>query len=157
MADVHDKETRSRNMSAVRSKNTRPEIVVRKILHKAGFRFRLHPKQVLGKPDIVLARHRAVILVNGCFWHGHDCTLFKVPTSRSDFWINKICSNRKRDLATLTGLNDAGWRTGVVWECALRGRHRIDARELESKLANWLRSDRQFIKIGEAIREITVP
>ena len=157
MADVHGKETRSRNMSAVRSKNTHPEIIVRKILHKAGFRFRIHPKHIIGKPDIVLARFKAIIFVNGCFWHGHDCHLFKVPATRPAFWLNKIYSNKRRDLANLTGLQNVGWRTCIVWECALRGKYRIAPQEFESRLANWLRSDQQFQSVGAADSEVTAP
>ena len=141
MADVHDKETRSRNMAAVRSKNTKPELTIRKLLHSVGFRFRLHPKRMPGRPDILLPRFRSAIFVNGCFWHGHDCHLFKEPASRSVFWLEKINGNKRRDGANLATLMLTGWRTCTVWECAVRGKHRLAPIELQSELTEWLRSD----------------
>src|SRR5689334_13526787 len=101
MADVHTPEARSRNMRAVRDRNTKPETIVRKMLHSRGFRYRLHVRTLPGTPDLVLPKYRAVIFVHGCFWHGHDCYLFRMPTSRRDFWEAKIGSNKRRDAQSL--------------------------------------------------------
>jgi DNA mismatch endonuclease (patch repair protein) len=97
MPDIVNPETRSRFMSGIKNANTKPEIQIRQLLHHAGFRYRLHNAALPGKPDLWLARYRAVIEVNGCFWHGHDCHLFKLPSTRTDFWQTKIASNRARD------------------------------------------------------------
>lgn len=97
MADVVDSATRSRMMSGIRGRNTKPEIMIRSLLHHHGFRFRLHVRDLPGKPDIVLPRHHAVIFVHGCFWHGHDCPLFKWPGTRADFWREKIGRNQSND------------------------------------------------------------
>ena len=138
MADVHTTEQRARNMRAVRSRNTDPEITVRKILFASGFRFRLHVRTLPGVPDIVLPKHRAVIFVHGCFWHGHDCHLFKIPQTRTDFWMGKIAGNRERDLRHGALLRSAGWRVMTVWECAVRGRLRHAPDEVGDILSAWL-------------------
>jgi DNA mismatch endonuclease, patch repair protein len=120
MADIVDKKTRSRMMSGIRGKNTTPERVVRSALHHAGLRFRLHVRDLPGKPDIVLPRYRAVIEVRGCFWHQHArCKYAYVPKSRQDFWIPKLRSNVQRDRKQRTALKTAGWRLFEVWECCL--------------------------------------
>lgn len=110
LPDVHDKETRSRNMAAIRSKNTKPEILIRRRLHARGFRFRLHDKKLPGTPDIVLHRYQALIDVRSCFFHGHDCTLFQLPNQRRDFWAAKIEGNRQRDQRNLVAQQEVGWR-----------------------------------------------
>lgn len=121
MSDVHDKVTRSRNMAAIRSKNTKPEVWLRKELFKQGFRYRLHRKDLPGKPDIVLPRYKTVIFVNGCFWHLHDgCRYFKLPKSNTEFWRSKILGNKKRDLQNHRLLTSSGWRVIIVWECAIK-------------------------------------
>lgn len=107
-------------MSGIRGKNTRPEIVVRQALHRAGFRFRLHRKDLPGKPDIVLPKYHSVIFVHGCFWHGHDCRYFKVPKTRTDFWLHKIRANTRRDRMQEDLLSSAGWSVFTVWECEIR-------------------------------------
>ena len=96
MVDVHDKATRSRNMSRIQDKNTKPELIIREGLHRQGFRYRLHSPRLPGKPDMVFPKPRAIILINGCFWHQHECHLFKWPKTRKDFWQKKIFSNRDR-------------------------------------------------------------
>ena len=126
-------------MSGIRGKNTRPEIVVRQMLHAAGFRFRLHAAGLPGKPDIVLPRWNAVVQVNGCFWHGHDCHLYRLPSTRTEFWEEKIGTNRRRDGLVAEKLAAAGWRQLTVWECALKGRSRLPADEVTSQLAGWIR------------------
>ncbi|WP_430402507.1 very short patch repair endonuclease [Hyphomonas sp.] len=145
MADVVDASTRSRMMSAIRGTNTKPELILRKGLFRRGFRYRLNDKRLSGKPDIVLPKWNAVILVHGCFWHRHaGCKYASTPATRPEFWQNKFKGNVMRDEANLSSLQDAGWRTAVVWECALRN----SCGETVSKVANWLRSDEQeFLEI----------
>jgi DNA mismatch endonuclease (patch repair protein) len=121
MADVHTKEIRSFNMSRIRSKNTRPELAVRKFLHAAGFRYRLHDKKLPGKPDIVLPKYRTVIFVHGCFWHGHrDCRYFVVPKTRTDWWLDKINGNIEKDVGAAAALRNMGWQVLEIWECGLK-------------------------------------
>jgi len=118
MTDVHTREQRSRNMSAIRSKNTKPEVRVRSILHCLGYRFRLHCKNLPGKPDIVLPKHRTVIFVHGCFWHLHDCKFgHVVPATRPDFWAAKRAGTVKRDQKNISLLKEQGLRVVVIWEC----------------------------------------
>ncbi len=138
MADRVTPATRSRMMAAIRSKNTRPELTVRQGLHKKGFRFRLHCPEMPGKPDLVFPKYGAVILVNGCFWHGHNCTLFKWPATRKEYWKNKIESNRLRDTTVMTELEEKGWRTLVIWECAMKGKNRIPTASIIEICAEWL-------------------
>lgn len=120
MADKFDKGTRSRIMSKIRATETKPEITVRKYLFSKGFRYRKNQKGLPGKPDIVLKKHRSVVFVNGCFWHGHTgCKKFVMPKTRTDFWTNKIEKNRKRDDRNAEALRSLGWKVNVVWECKL--------------------------------------
>jgi DNA mismatch endonuclease (patch repair protein) len=121
MADVHSKRTRSFNMSRIRSKDTKPEIIVRKYLHGQGLRFRVHLSDLPGKPDIVLPRYRTVILVHGCFWHAHaDSPCFRVPSTRTEWWQHKLGNNKARDWQQQRELSLLGWRVIVVWECELK-------------------------------------
>lgn len=140
MADIVDAITRSRMMSGIRNKNTRPEIAIRKGLHARGFRFRIHVNKLPGKPDIVLPRFRATVFVNGCFWHGHDCSLFKLPSSRQEFWLAKIGNNKIRDHVVADELTATGWRRLVIWECAFRGREKIGLEETIDRAADWIRN-----------------
>jgi DNA mismatch endonuclease (patch repair protein) len=126
-------------MSGIRAANTQPELAIRRGLHAKGFRFRLHAKDVPGKPDLVLPRFYAAIFVHGCFWHGHDCHLFRMPSTRPEFWSAKIERNRLRDEIVEAELDQAGWRRLVIWECALKGRTRLDPEELMERAAAWLR------------------
>lgn len=134
-------------MSGIRGKNTRPEILVRKALFKRGFRYRLHGSRLPGKPDMVFAGLKAVIFVHGCFWHGHDCPLFRWPSSRKAFWKEKITGNQKRDLASLGALHLNGWRTLVIWECALKGVSRLPVEQVMERTANWLASGKKNLEI----------
>lgn len=137
-------------MSGIRGKNTKPELLVRKALHKRGFRYRLHCTGLPGKPDLCFPKHRAVIFVHGCFWHGHDCHLFKWPSTRPDFWRAKIARNREADATSREKLLAEGWRVGVVWECALKGRTRLPFDAVVDSLAISLQSDvREFVIGGE--------
>ena len=113
-------EQRSRNMSAIKSKNTKPEIAVRKLLHSMGFRFRLHRKDLPGSPDIVLPKYKTVIFVHGCFWHRHEnCKYASNPKTRKEFWESKFKANVKRDLAIQEKIKNIGWQSVVIWECEL--------------------------------------
>jgi DNA mismatch endonuclease (patch repair protein) len=147
MADIVDVVTRSRMMSAIRSKNTTPELVVRRALHAQGFRFRIHERKLPGTPDLVLPRHRAAVFVSGCFWHGHDCSLFRLPKTRPEFWQKKIEANQTRDASVVRKLSVSGWRHATVWECALRGRQPSEIAMVISDLASWIRSDRRDISL----------
>lgn len=140
LADIVDKATRSRMMAGIRGKDTRPEMTIRRMLHALGFRYRLHDRKLPGKPDMVFPGCRAVILVHGCFWHCHDCHLFKWPASRADFWRQKITRNRKKDAETMNALRVEGWRVLTIWECALKGRTKRPIEEVVKKTACWLRS-----------------
>ncbi len=138
MADVVDVETRSRMMSGIRAKNTKPELLLRSMLHRRGFRFRLHARHLPGTPDMVLTKFGAAIFVHGCFWHGHGCPVFKWPKSREAFWREKISRNQSNDKKAVEALIAAGWRVAVIWECALRKRPEEIA-TLVHCLGNWLR------------------
>jgi len=121
MADVHTTSTRSYNMSRIRGKDTKPEMLVRRYLHARGLRYRLHTKELPGKPDLVFSGLRTVIFVHGCFWHRHEgCRYFVVPKTRTDFWLNKIGRNVVNDERQQEELRNQGWRVLVVWECELR-------------------------------------
>ena len=145
MTDIVDPETRSRMMSGIRGKNTRPEILVRSLLHRRGFRFRINVRDLPGKPDVVLPKYHAVIFINGCFWHGHDCPLVRMPGTREDFWKKKIEDNRTRDRKTLEALAGSGWRVGIVWECALRGKDH-DPEKVVTLLEQWLTGNEQHFE-----------
>jgi DNA mismatch endonuclease, patch repair protein len=121
MADVHTKATRSYNMSRIRSKDTKPELLVRKFLFSKGFRFKLHDKALPGKPDIVLPKYRTVVFIHGCFWHGHKgCKYFVVPKTRTKWWLNKITTNKQHDSKNTRLLKKAGWKVITLWECNLK-------------------------------------
>lgn len=138
MADIVNRATRSRMMSGIRGKDTRPEILLRKGLFSRGFRFRLHDRRLPGKPDIVFQRYKAVVFAHGCFWHGHDCPLFKWPTSNVKFWRTKIERNREVDAEARLSLEHLGWRILMVWECALKGPRKFPLEKLLDEAAQWL-------------------
>lgn len=124
MVDVVDKATRSRMMSGIQGKNTKPELLVRKYLHSRGLRFRLHAKELPGKPDLVFPKYKAVVFVHGCFWHQHPRCKFAVePASNVEFWKQKLGANRERDQRNKRMLKALGWRVLTVWECQLDDRH----------------------------------
>jgi len=139
VADVHDPSTRSRNMAAVKAVNTRPELQIRRAMHASGLRFRLHVRDLPGKPDLVFPRYRAVVFVNGCFWHHHDCHLFRWPATREEFWRAKIDRNVVNDARAELTLLENGWRVATVWECALKGRTRPDFSAAMLGLATWIK------------------
>ncbi len=139
MVDIVDKATRSRMMAGIRGKDTKPELALRKALHARGFRYRLHAKNVTGRPDLVLPRCRAVIFVNGCFWHRHEgCRYATTPATRPEFWQAKFSANVARDIAVRDTLLETGWRVATVWECVLRKPEQVEA--VAELLANWLGS-----------------
>jgi len=147
MVDVVTAAARSRMMAGIRGKNTKPELILRKGLHALGFRYRLHDRLLPGKPDIVLPRYRAVLFAHGCFWHGHNCHLFKVPSTRTDFWLAKIARNRVVDERAGMALMATGWRQAVVWECALKGKARLPIESVLANCAAWLRSSKDNLEV----------
>ena len=133
MADVHSIETRSYNMSRIKSKGTKPEMLVRKFLFANGFRYRLHVKNMPGKPDIVLPKYKTVIFVNGCFWHSHEgCKYYVIPKTRAEWWLNKLSNNKQRDIDNFSKLAVAGWKIITIFECELK------AKKLNQTLINLL-------------------
>jgi DNA mismatch endonuclease, patch repair protein len=141
MADVLTLEQRRFNMSRIRGRDTKPELILRLGLHSRGLRFRLHRKDLPGCPDLVFPYYRAVVFVHGCFWHGHNCRMFKLPATRTEFWATKIEGNRTRDARALMSLAGAGWRSLVLWECALRGPSRRPVEAVLDEVEGWLRTE----------------
>lgn len=141
MTDVVDTAKRRKMMANIRAKDTKPELIIRKELHKAGFRYRLHAKTISGKPDLVFPKYNAVIFVNGCFWHRHDCHLFKWPKTRIEFWTSKLTANSERDRRNIALLLKTGWRVLQIWECALKGKHRLPMEAVIDFTSSWLRSN----------------
>lgn len=151
MADIVDASTRSRMMAGIRSKNTKHELEIRKKLFALGFRYRLHDQRLPGKPDIVLPKYKAVIFIHGCFWHAHDCHLFRWPTSKTAFWKKKLAGNKKRDIENIASLKKLGWRILVIWECSFRGAGKKREKEIDSivkKTVKWL----NFGKVSSEIK-----
>ena len=121
MTDIHTKAVRSYNMSRIKGKDTKPEMMVRKYLFAHGFRFRLHVKTLPGKPDIVLRKYNTVVFVNGCFWHAHEgCKYYVIPKTRTDWWLNKLCVNKQKDAENFSNLTLLGWKIIVIFECELK-------------------------------------
>lgn len=147
MADIVSPEKRSQMMAGIRGKDTKPELLIRKALHSQGFRYRLHEKKLPGKPDIVLPRYQSVIMINGCFWHQHNCHLFKWPSTRKEFWQEKISHNKIKDIENIAALENAGWRVLEIWECALKGKTKLLFEEVIDKTVNWLVSDDKNMEI----------
>lgn len=138
MADIVDKETRSRMMSGIRGRDTKPELTLRRALHQRGLRYRLHGADLPGRPDLVFPRRKAVIFVHGCFWHRHEgCQLATTPTSNIGFWVQKFEKTVERDSRNMRLLHKAHWRVAVVWECALR-RYPVEA--VAENVGTWLKS-----------------
>jgi DNA mismatch endonuclease (patch repair protein) len=146
-ADIVSSAKRSEMMAGIRGKNTKPELIIRKALHAVGFRYRLHEKTLPGKPDLVFPKHNAVIFIHGCFWHGHDCPLFRMPASRPEFWEKKISRNREVDASSTSRLLESGWRVGIVWECAIRGKNKQSVSDVIETCGNWLLSENKDLEI----------
>lgn len=136
MVDVVDRETRSRMMANIRGRDTKPEMMVRRMLHAAGYRFRLHHRLMPGRPDIVLPKHRVAIFVHGCFWHRHEgCRLCTTPATRPAFWRDKFSANVERDARNIASLVASGWRVATIWECALKDK---GSAEWATALVEWI-------------------
>ena len=138
MTDIVDVATRSRMMSKIKGKNTKPELLIRKALFARGFRYRLHSSKLSGKPDLVFTKYKSVIFINGCFWHGHDCHLFKWPKSNCDFWRQKIERNKIVDAQNNRSLKAIGWKVLVIWECSLKGKEKKNLNLLIDDISEWL-------------------
>ncbi|MBW3503319.1 very short patch repair endonuclease [Pseudomonas sp. NKUCC02_KPG] len=140
MTDVLTAKQRQLNMSRIRSRDTKPEMLIRRGLHAKGLRYRLHDKTLPGRPDLVFPRYRTVVFIHGCFWHFHKCALSKLPETRKDFWRQKLELNEVRDKKTVTELLDTGWRVLAIWECALRGKHRMTDIDVLAHAAKFIRN-----------------
>ncbi len=125
-------------MSGIRGKNTKPELLIRKALFRKGFRYKLHDKNLPGKPDLVFPKYNAVIFIHGCFWHGHDCHLFKWPSTRREFWKTKITRNQEVDARNYKALKKEGWRVLTIWECSIKGKNQIGVENVVDQAENWL-------------------
>jgi DNA mismatch endonuclease (patch repair protein) len=137
MTDVHDPQTRSYNMSRIRSKDTKPEMLVRKYLFAQGFRYRLHDKKLPGKPDLVFPKYKTVLFINGCFWHGHEgCKYFVIPQTRREWWVKKINNTKKRDFKNYEKLKKQNWRIITVWECEIKNEPEKKLQEVIKFLKN---------------------
>ncbi|WP_268800134.1 very short patch repair endonuclease [Pseudomonas huanghezhanensis] len=156
MVDVVDAATRSRMMSGIQGKNTSPELLIRKALHARGFRFRIHAKDLPGKPDLLLPKYKAAVFIHGCFWHGHTCRYFKVPKTRPEFWLEKIGKNQIRDGVQEASLKALGWRVLVVWECAVRSMKKQKSPLLVDLIANWLINGSEYFEVSERDLEFYV-
>ena len=145
MVDVVDKITRSRMMAGIRGKNTRPELVLRRALHHLGLRFRLHVPTLPGRPDIVMPKYRAIVQVQGCFWHRHQgCSFATIPASNIKFWDSKFAETIRRDQRNFEALRELGWRVAIVWECAI---NKEGGDAVATRIATWLRSKRLTTEI----------
>ncbi len=150
--DKISREQRSRNMSRIRSKDTQPELLIRKNLHKRGYRYRLHDRNLPGKPDLVLKRFKTVIFINGCFWHYHGCRYSNLPSTRKNWWKKKLEGNRRRDEMNLEALKNLGWKTLVIWECSFRGsgkKQESVIRKIVNRTETFFHSRRRFLQVLE--------
>lgn len=139
-------------MARVGSKDTKPELLIRKGLHARGFRYRLHGKDLPGKPDLVFPRYKSVIQINGCFWHGHSCPRCRMPSSNVEYWNRKIARNMERDISNRQSLLDTGWRVLTIWECALTGKWKLELHKVIDMTSDWLLSMNSHCEIaGEAV------
>lgn len=134
-------------MAAIKGADTKPELIIRRRLFAKGYRYRLRAKNLPGKPDLVFRKYKSVLLINGCFWHGHECSLFRWPKTREEFWRDKIGGNVARDARNRAQLLERDWRVGVVWECALKGKTRLDPDTVIDSISQWLSSDAKEICI----------
>lgn len=132
-------------MASIKGGNTKPEIIVRKHLYKKGIRYRLHRKDITGKPDIYIPSKKLVIFVNGCFWHMHDCSLFKLPKSNTSFWREKLIKNKKRDAKNYETVQNSGYRLAIIWECSLKNKN--IAHQSLNNLIKFINSDQSYISI----------
>lgn len=150
MVDVLTPEQRQLNMSRIRGRDTKPEMLIRRGLHARGLRYRLQDRSLPGRPDLVFPRHHAVILVHGCFWHGHDCPMFRLPATRREFWSAKIEANRNRDVKAHDALLGLGWRVLTVWECSLKGKGRLPSGSVLETCMGFIKGDQVELIISGA-------
>jgi DNA mismatch endonuclease (patch repair protein) len=148
MADIVSEEKRSKMMAKIKAKDTKPEIKIRKALHALGFRYKLHDSKLPGKPDLVLTKYNAVIEVNGCFWHGHDCPIFRLPKSRTDYWKNKINRNIERDYDNFKKLLNLEWRILIVWGCTMRGKKSLEFEKMITTIDKWIKEGKKYKEIS---------
>ena len=131
MTDVHEPDVRSYNMSRIRNKDTQPELIVRRFLFRNGFRYKLHVKHLPGKPDIVLPKYKTILMIHGCFWHGHEnCRYFSTPGTRREWWLEKIAKTKKRDHVNIKKLTEMGWKVITIWECEIKTDSNIKLTEI---------------------------
>jgi DNA mismatch endonuclease (patch repair protein) len=154
MADNYSKEIRSKIMASVRTKDTRPELALRKLLHALGYRYRLHTRALPGSPDLVFPARRKVIFVHGCFWHGHGCRWGRMPKSRKGYWVPKIVGNRARDRRVIRQLRKDGWKCLVVWECALRPQNRRGLEKAVRFLGPRRKTARRRVGVVSAAKKV---
>ena len=153
MTDVLTIEQRRLNMSRVRGRDTKPEMVIRRGLHARGLRFRLHCRDLPGRPDLVFPKYRAVAFVHGCFWHAHGCPMFRWPQTRKEFWRGKISKNLERDRIALSRLKEQGWRVLTIWECALKGPGRASLDHVLQRCENFVADNStELEEIGGTLR-----
>lgn len=141
-------------MSGIRGRDTKIELIVRKALHARGLRYRLHNRTLPGRPDMAFIGAKAAVFMNGCFWHGHDCPLFRLPTSNTEFWQTKIGANRARDIRSLEALHALGWRTAVVWECAMRNRPMEEFAGLLDRIEEWIRKGSGHLDLRAPLTDV---
>lgn len=142
-------------MSRVGSKDTKPELMIRKGLHASGFRYRLHVKDLPGKPDLVFRRYGSVIFVNGCFWHGHSCPRCRMPSTNADYWKRKVARNVERDAMNRRSLLDEGWRVLTIWECSLTGKWKLGLNQVIAMASAWLLSEEPIYEIKGEIGTVS--
>jgi DNA mismatch endonuclease, patch repair protein len=145
MTDVLTAAQRRLNMSRIRGRDTKPEMLIRQGLHARGFRYRLHVSNLPGRPDLIFPKYRTIIFVHGCFWHGHDCAMFHLPSTRVEFWSSKINANRQRDKKSCTALLEQGWRVLIIWECVLRGPSRLPIEQVLDFCSSFICGDKKEI------------
>lgn len=154
MTDVVDKSTRSRMMAGIKGKNTVPELRVRSALHAAGYRFRLHRRDLPGRPDLVLPQFRVAVFIHGCFWHRHrGCLAATLPASNPEFWLQKLEGNVVRDERNILALRDMGWRVATIWECATR---RTDPNQIAREFTAWLQGKEETLEIPHLAPPVSV-
>ena len=148
MTDRHSPSARSKNMAAVKGKNTSPELKIRKLLHSYGYRFTLNNKHLPGNPDIVMKKHNTVVFIHGCFWHLHNCYKSTLPKTNSSFWKQKLEANKLRDQENIEKLEALGWRIVVIWECALKGKLKVSDDEVINRVSAWLKTSKPLLDIA---------
>lgn len=157
MADVHNPMTRRKNMSAIRNRDTKPERIVASLLTDMNIDFVIQASELPGKPDIYIPHYHCAVFVHGCFWHGHDCHLFKVPQTRTEFWLEKINSNRNRDTKVRHELQEQSIRQLIIWECSLKGSQKLATQALSERIEEFLLSELRFAEIRESGFALTTP